>query len=285
MHMIAQTMAYTLTDLQKNELPFLNQIADVKNISLGEKAAFNAPQGKVEAYIQAKGATTARSMIGGRQIVVDTVEVSARPAVNIVELSSGRKNMAELIREANVEISNKKMEYVQRVLNAGIETYSTPYFGSGAGVIQATIDPQIMHFRRMGRVALLGDIAPLSKLADLTGMSMNSNDMQFAPGAIDQFHRDGFIGNYKGSAVIAMPNAYAADGITPVLDPKYIYILPVAATGDARNLKVVNEGPVRSIQSQNIDDKVFEVCLDQWFGAALCVGDYPTIGAYKDTTL
>lgn len=116
-------------------------------------------------------------------------------------------------------------------------------------------------------------------------MAMNATDLQFAPGAIDQFHQNGFIGNYKGAGVIALPNAYEEDGITPVLNPQYIYILPVAASADARNLKVVNEGPVVSMPSQNIDDMVYEVRLDQWFGAAFCVGDYPTIGAYKDTTL
>lgn len=163
MHMIAQTIAYTLTDLQKNELPFLNQIADVKNVGHGDKAAFEVPTGRVKAYIQAKGATTARSMVANRQMTVDTIEVSARPAINIVDLRSGRKNMAELIREANIEMSNQKMKHVQKVLAAAINTYTSPYFASGAGVVQGTIDDQILHFRRLGNVALLGDIAPLGK--------------------------------------------------------------------------------------------------------------------------
>ena len=39
-HVMAQTLAYTLTDLQQHQLDFLNQIADQKNIGYGDKAAF-----------------------------------------------------------------------------------------------------------------------------------------------------------------------------------------------------------------------------------------------------
>ena len=47
-----------------------------------------------------------------------------------------------------------------------------------------------------------------------------------------------------------------------------------------RNLKVVNEGPVNSMSSQNIDDRVYEILLDQWFGVAFVTGKTPTSGAH-----
>ena len=57
-------------------------------------------------------------------------------------------------------------------------------------------------------------------------------------------------------------------------------VIPGGMGADMRNLKVVNEGPVNAMPSQNIDDRVYEILLDQWFGAAFVVGKVPNIGAH-----
>ena len=77
-----------------------------------------------------------------------------------------------------------------------------------------------------------------------------------------------------------MTNAYEEGSVTPILDEDWLYILPGGMSADMRNLKIVNEGPVNAMPSQNIDDMVYEVRLDQWFGAAFVVGQKPNIGAY-----
>ena len=60
-HVMAQTLAYTLTDLQQHQLDFLNQIADQKNIGYGDKAAFRVKNNNgIKVVFQAKGATTPR---------------------------------------------------------------------------------------------------------------------------------------------------------------------------------------------------------------------------------
>lgn len=261
-------------------------IADVKNTNPGDKAAFNVRMSGIRAYIQAKGATTSRSKIADKQVTVDTIAVSARPALNIMELRTGRKNMADLIREANVEINNAKISHIQNVLVAGISSYASPYYAAGAGVVQATFDSMLTHWRRMGGgVAIMGDIAALDKVADLTGFTAAQGTKQFAPSVIEDYHRNGVIGDYKGCSVIRMPNVYLDGGTSTLIDPSYIYMLPVAASADNRNLKIVNEGPVTAFDAQSIDDLVYEVRLDQWFGAAFLVGQNPNLGVYCDNTL
>lgn len=284
-YQIAQLMAFTLTEYQQGQDSWLNMVADVKNINPGDKAAFNVRMKGIRAFIQAKGATTARSKVADKQVLVDTIAVSARPALNIVELRSGRKNMADLIREANLQMTNTKMSHIQGVLTAAIDDYSSPYYGSGAGFIQATFDAMLTHWRRMGGVAVVGDIAALDKIAAVSGFTAVAGTQQFAPSQIEEFHRNGFIGTYKGASVMVMPNPYLDGSTDTLLDPGYVYILPVAASADYRNLKVVNEGPVFAMEAQNIDDQVYEVRLDQWFGAAFIVGQNPGIGVYQDTTL
>ena len=78
-----------------------------------------------------------------------------------------------------------------------------------------------------------------------------------------------------------MTNAYKDDGVTPVLNPDWIYIIPGGQSADMRNLKIVNEGGINSMASQNIDDRVYETLLYTWFGAAFVVGKNPTSGAHE----
>lgn len=162
-HEIAQTIAYTIDEMQQHELDFLNRLADIKNIGHNDKAAFNVRTGHVKAYVQAKGATTARSFVSGKQVNVETEEISARPAINIVDLRSGRINIADLIREANQEITNKKLMAVEKVLHDSIDDYSAPFYGTGNGIVKETLDAQLNYFRRLGPVTILGDIAAVGQ--------------------------------------------------------------------------------------------------------------------------
>ena len=286
-HQIAQAIGYTIQELQSHDLDFLSAVADVKNIGYNDKALFNIKTGGIKAYIQAKGSTTARSYVTDRQVSVTTQEISARPAINIVDLRAGRINIADLIREANQEMTNKKLVMIQGVLNDAIDNYSTPFYGTGTGIVKSTLDGQINYFRRLGGVTLLGDFAAVSQLSGLTGMAMNAapsaNDafMQFSPELINEHNANGFIGRYNGCPVLSMVNGYAPHSTTPLLATDWIYIIPAGMSGDARNLKVVNEGGVNAFESQNIDDLTFEVRLDEWFGAAFVSGILPTIGGYK----
>lgn len=286
-YQIAQLMAYTLNELQHNSIGWLQQVADVKNIGFGDKAQFKVPMGGITALIQAKGATTPRSKVADKTIILDTVSVSSRPAIDIVEFKSGRKNMADLIREANRQMENEKLAYIQTLLYNAIVAagYVTPYFVQGAGVLALTLDPMITHFQRYGGVALIGDIAVVQQLPELTGFDSAAATLQFSNNIIDEFNNTGLIGTYRGAKVISMVNAYQDDGTTPILDPAMLYILPVASNPDNRNMKVVNEGAVFATESQSIDDLVYEVRLDQFFGAGLCVGNFPTMGLYEDQNL
>lgn len=273
-------MAYTVDELQQKELDFLNQIADTKNIAAGDKAVFNMKTGGIKAYIQAKGSTTKRSYVADRQVTLDTIEISARPAINIVDLRTGRVNMADLIREANREISNKKLAIVEKTLHDSIDDYSSPFYAYGTGIVKNTLDAQLAYFRRLGPVTILGDQAAVAQLAPLTGMAFSTTQNQFSNEMINENNQNGFIGNYNGCAVVSLANTYFEGTTTPVLATDWLYIIPGGLSADQRNLKVVNEGSVNAFESQNIDDLTYEVRLDQWFGCGFISGKLPTIGAY-----
>ena len=279
-HQIAQVIGYTVNDMQQGALDFLNVVADQKNIGYGDKAAFNVKTGGVKAYFQAKGSTTPRSFVSGKQILVDTEEVSARPAINVIDLRTGRVKMADLIREANREITNKKIKKIEQVLHAAVQNFAAPFYGTGTGIDKAVLDKIIAYFRRLGPVNIIGDIEAVSKLSGLVGMEMGNSLTQRSHAMVDEFNENGFIGKYNGCNVIALTNACEEGSTDPILNPNWLYIVPGNMSSDMRNLKIVNEGGMNSFEAQDINDLVFEVRLDQWFGAAFVTGKLPTIGGY-----
>ena len=114
-------------------------------------------------------------------------------------------------------------------------------------------------------------------------VSKSGNNMIVSPSdnMIDELNNNGYLGRYMGCNVMKLQNAYRDGTTEPVLAVDWIYILPAGMSADARNLKVVNEGGVNAFESQNIDDLVYEIRLDQAFGAGFVTGKLPTIGAYK----
>lgn len=283
-YQIAQLVGYTVNEMTKPQTDWLNHVADVKRVSYGEKAAFRTKLEGVTAFIQAKGATPARSKIAHKQITLDTVAVSARPVINMYELKTGRVQMADLIRDASYEMHTKQIQYIQQVLNAAASSWTSPFYGTGSGIVKTVLNPQIQHWMRTGAVTLLGDIAIVSKLAEQTGFTAATGTQQYSQSIIDEVIKTGVIGMYYGAKVVNLVNPYLSDDVTPVIDTNRLYILPTSASVDMRPLKVLYEGDVQSVESTNIDDLAYEIRLDQFFGAGIVTGKTPAMSVYEDST-
>lgn len=267
---------------------FLDVVADVKRVGFNEKAAFKVKQEGIRAYIQAKGATTARSKVANKQITLDTVAVSARPVINIVELKTGQTQMADLISDAAYQMELKELGYIKGVLNAAATAWAAPFYASGAGVVKATLDNQIRFWNRMsagGGAVIVGDIDIVSKLSELTGFNANTTTKQFSDDLINEANRMGYVGIYNGAKVINMINPIVEGTNDPALDTDKLYIFPAGADSGMRPLKVVFEGDIFSQETTNIDDSTYEVRLDQYLGAGIVYGDRPYLSVYEDTTL
>ena len=155
----------------KPSTDWLTHVADTKRVNYGEKAAFRVKIDGIRAFLQAKAATPARSKIAHKQVTLDTIAVSARPVINLYELRTGRVQMADLIRDASLEMSAKEIEYIQSVLHGASDNWATPFYGTGAGIVKSVLNPMIQHWMRTGAVTLLGDIYVVSKLAEQTGFT------------------------------------------------------------------------------------------------------------------
>ena len=280
MHKLGQIMAFTIDETQQKALNFMETFADVRNVGLGDRPMYRVPTTGIKAFIQATGATTARTKVTDRQFSLNTFEISARPAIDVWDIRMNRINMPDLIRQANDQFTMLKLKHVERVLHNGIQVYGSPWYASGSpGLVKATIDPQLKHFKRLGNVTILGD--SVEDFFSLAGAQANANTVQYSGSLIDEMNNNGFIGKYNGASLVKLLNTYEDDGVTPVLNPDWYYILVSGVSRDQMNLKALNEGPVYSMTQQTIDDHTFETELTQRFGAGFIVGNKPTCGAYE----
>jgi len=281
---IAQLMAYVVSNIINQKTNFLETIADVKSTSIGEKAMFKIKKNGIQAYIQAKNGTTARSKIMNAYTSIDTMEVSSRPYVNLYELAAGKVSFDEIINSASEEMVKKLVQNVEATLYAAFSGYSSPSYASGSGIVTGTLDPQIRSAMRFGNgVSLVGDINVVYKLAGATGFVTTTSVVQYSESVMNEFISNGVIGTYKGARVISLSNPFIASSLSDtVLRQDCLYIIP---TGAEMPLKVVLEGGVESTEQTNMNDNTMEVCLRQYFGSAVISGDFPQIMVYEDTSL
>ena len=181
-------------------------------------------------------------------------------------------------------LANKKAAYVQQVLNTAASGWSSPFYGTGSGIVAGTIDPMIQHWMRTGGAAVIGDIAAVQKLAPLTGFTASTNT-QWGNGIIEEFNRTGRIGTYRGAQVVQFVNPYLEDGTTTALNKARLYIIPTTMSPDARSLKAVEQGGIISVENTAINELTYEVRMDEHFGAAVVYGATPTVSVYYDSTL
>lgn len=284
-YQIGQLVGFAVNEILRPRTNWLDMVADVKRVSEGDKAQFTVKREGIRAFIQAKGATTARTKVTNKALTLDTLSVSARPMINFVELRNGTIQMSDLINDAAYQMELAEYGYIQNVLHAAASSWAAPYYGYGTGVVKATIDPMIQHWMRMSAGAtptIFGDIGMVSQLAQLTGFTAATNTQQFADAIIVEKNNAGFVGKYNGANVINLVNPIVDGTDTPVFDTNYLYIMPNGIDAAMRPLKVVFEGDVVAQDETNIDDKSFEVRLDQFFNAAVVYGDRPYVSVYHN---
>lgn len=284
-YQIGQLVGFAVNEILRPRTQWMDAVADVKRVAEGDKAQFTVKREGIRAFIQAKGATTARSKVTNKALTLDTVSVSARPVINFVELRNGTVQMSDLIVDAAYQMELAEYGYIQNVLHSAATSFGSPYYGYGTGIVKATLDNMLRHWMRLSAGAtptILGDINMISALSELTGFTTATNTQQFANELIVEKNNAGFVGKYNGANVVNLINPIVDGTDTPVFDTNYLYILPNGIDAGMRPLKVVFEGDVVSEEASNIDDKSFEVRLDQFFNAAIVYGDRPYVGIYHN---
>lgn len=208
-YQIGQIIEYTINKIQPIAMNYLGNVAHVLNINYGDRAVFDYKTEGIKVMTQAKGATPMRSYVAAKRIVIPTTEeISVRPAINLVDLRSGRIEMGKLIEEANRKITNGKTKVVEDTFIASMSTYASPFYGTGTGVVKATLDNMLAYFQRKGPVTILGDRAAIQKVVPLTGFWGQAGTQYVSDNMSDTINATGLIGSYMGCPLVVLDNVY-----------------------------------------------------------------------------
>lgn len=278
---IAELVQYTVNDMIMQRLNWLPEIADVKNGALGDKPEFKLNYSGIVAKIGAKGHTPEASMIMDRQVVVPTVEVSARPKVNFRDLIRDPRKIVDMVNDAMRAMENEMIQYIEGILYASQSALSAPNYESGAGLVKASFDAQLRAIQRLnGSAVVLGDINMIHKVAELTGFNNRVAEKYM----VEQ-NENGFIGIYLGANVAQLTNRYSDESSIAetnlVLRDDVLYVLPTGSV-ESRPLKVFMEGAVRVMDETNASDESFELYIRMDFGAQV-VANQNMLAMYEDT--
>lgn len=278
---LSQLIGFLVDDkFNQNISQYITEIADVKNVGLGDKAEFKMQKGIITALWQAKGSTAQRTMVGTEYKTLETDEISVAPAVELEQLQNGQIDFSSLVNDAANAMEYEVMKKVQTTLYTAIQGLGTPNYGSGSGVT-TTIDPIITAVSRLGSPVVLGDVALLQKFVGIVGF----NNWVAESIAVD-FHRTGLIGNYRGARLVQLNNPlmYDTDMTTTVLDKGYAYVLPAGQDVSKRPLKLVFEGDMQTYQQQYNQSRTLEIAMYKKIGVGVASTRYG-MGLYEDTSL
>lgn len=279
---IAQIVARTVDTIIRERLTFLEDIGDVQRVGFGDKLQFDVKTDGIKAYVQAKGSTTRISKVAHDSVEMETVEVGARPKINMVKWLAGQVSMMDVIDDAVRKMEQAVIGNIQASLNATLTALGAGVnYGTAAGVDKTVIDPMVHFVSRFGQPVIFGDIAVVSQLIGLTGYTDSSDAL------INEQNENGYIGRYIGANVFKLNNTFQDDSSVEdsnlVVDNAWMYIVPAGDTA-LRPLKIGYEGDVHSVEQVNINDHSWEISLKMFFGS-LVVGNQYVMAGFEDSSL
>lgn len=260
---------------------YVDLIADVKRVGLGDKAMFKMQKGNAFALWQAKGSTAQRYMVGTEYSTLETDEISAAPAIELEQLENGQIDFTAVVDQAVEVMENKFVKQIETVIEAAWDDLGSPWYASGSGIVANSIDPLITAVGRLGSPVVIGDMAALQKFTALTAFNSNvANDIAV------EFHKTGMFGWYKGAKLVQLVNPLTndTDMTTTLLDPGYVYIMPAGADPTKRALKLAFEGDVQTIETKYAQSRILEIAMYKKVGIGLVSSRYG-MGLYEDTAL
>jgi hypothetical protein len=277
---LSQLIGFLVDDKFTESTRYIDEIADVKRVSLGDKAYFKMQRGTVTALWQARGSTARRSMVGTKYSAMEADEISCAPAIELEQLENGQIDFTDLVNDAYIAMEYALIKQIETVVEAYWDDLGSPWYASGNGVTPA-IDDLITAVSRLGSPVVLGDIALIQKFVNLSGFnSVIPDDI------VTRFHETGIIGSYRGAKLMQLNNPLYTDSdmTTTWLDKGYAYILPAGADRTKRPLKVVFEGDISTINNTLVQSRILEIDMYKKVGIGLASIRYG-MSFFEDTSL
>lgn len=221
----------------------------------------------------------------------NTHTVSGGIAIDYRELASGlTEPFANAGEQVITSMVNHVVLYNITTLHDAVVA-ATTMKNYAAGITSSNVDAVLKLVRRWGNVSITGDYSAVSKLNDLQGFQISSTatDVRFSEEVMNEIRRTGLVKNYKGTAVVELPNSYnmtelntAGTYYKPILPLTDLWFIPQGFTAP---LQMVYRGGLTSMTGTDLNTRQYVTVYDLEHGAKVIPQYIPMIGMIYDSSL
>jgi hypothetical protein len=248
--------------------------ADYADTALGDKPYFKVEDNEIyPVYTASRGnGDIERQKIVDRIFTVPTLNKSIKFYAEFDEFMSGRMDMARLSQKATISMVNHIGALISDTIYDSYASVDTEYKATGA-FAAATMSSIIKHVKASTgaeRVQIWGDVDALGNIADGAGYSDRAKDI---------YNNLGYYDNFRGSDLIALPQAYKPQTQTFQVNESFVIVLPA----DEKIVKVLSEGtPLINLgDGMGRNDLQPEILFNRRVGAAALTVPEGKFGIYK----
>lgn len=254
------------------------QFAEIRTFGQGDRPVFTRRTGKVRAkqFITRVGLAGRYETfkLGSESFEVQTSAMGGAAKIGFEEFLDGRVNFAELTQiimdgmdellyreiAAALMSSITQLPVANRVTAAGFDEAAMDYLVNSASVYGT---PTIYCTREFA----------VKMIPAANWISDAMRDARWATG---------YLGNYKGSNVIVLPQSFEDETNTrKIIDPGYVWVIPAGA--DMRPVKVAFEGATHTRECDDNDDWSRDIQVYRKVGVGVMMAN--NIFSYVDSQL
>lgn len=242
--------------------------------------------------IQASSGAFTFPTVKKRTGTAETQTATGGIVIDYRELASGATDGLAMASEQVVtDIVNQVVLANINALRNKIQN-ATTLKNYAAGITQTNVDEVRKKARRFGNVAIMGDVSAVEMLNDFTGFNINSataTEVRYPEAVMEEILKTGLLSNYKGSAVVEIPNTYnltelntAGNFYKPYLPTTDLWFIP---QGQLTPLQMVYRGGLTSMTANDINIRSEVTRYDLEFGNKVIDEYLPFIGYIYDASL
>lgn len=257
------------------------QFAEVKVLAQGDKAVFRkkvseASRKRAKTFVTKVGLAGRYEtfMLDGISLEVQMSAIGAACRIGFEEFLDGRIEFSELTSIILEGMDEYIYREIAKALESVVESLPAPNKAVVAGFDEAIMDELLAIASNYGKPTIYCTYEFATKMIPAEA-AWASNDMK------NELWRKGWLGNYKGSQVIILPQSVVDEtNTTKVIDPSLAYIIP---TGTDKPVKLAFEGPTCVREVTDNDDWSRDLQTYKKFGIATFANHW--MCSYKNTEL
>lgn len=263
----------------QNLLARYGQFAEIQRFALGDRPIFSRPNmGRVRAkqFVTTVGAAGVYETfkLDKEYFEVKTGIHGGAVEISLYDFLTGRLDFGEMLQIIIEGMSERIYREIAVALQNSISQLPTANSVTTAGFVEASFDKLLAIARAYGHPTIYTSYEFATKMIPQNGWV--SDNMR------DQMWSQGYLGNYKGSSVIILPNSLEDETNSKwTLDPSFTWIIPTGA--DGKPVKVAFEGGLNMRELNQQADWSKHIDVFQQVGVGVMLTN--NICSYVDTAL